>query len=47
MWVRPLGPDDPPEEETATHPSVPAWEIPWTLEPGGLPSVGSQRVRRD
>ena len=28
----------------ATHSSVPAWEIPWTEEPGGLQSVGSQRV---
>ena len=37
----------PPEKEMATHSSVPAWEIPWTEEPGGLQSMGSQRVRHD
>ena len=31
----------------ATHSSVLAWEIPWTEEPGGLQSTGSQRVRHD
>ena len=31
----------------ATHSSILAWEIPWTEEPGGLQSVGSQRVRHD
>ena len=31
----------------ATHPSILAWEIPWTEEPGGLPFMGSQRVRHD
>ena len=31
----------------ATHSSIPAWEIPWTEEPGGLQSVGSQKVRYD
>ena len=30
--------------ELATHPSILAWEIPWTEEPGGLQSMGSQRV---
>ena len=30
-----------------THPSILAWEIPWTEEPGGLQSMGSQRVRRN
>ena len=35
------------EEEMATHSSILAWEIPWTEEPGGLQSVGLQRVRRD
>ena len=39
--VRSLGREDPLEEEMATHSSVPAWEIPWTEEPGGQ-SVGSQ-----
>ena len=35
------------EKEMATHPSVPAWRIPGTAEPGGLPSMGSQRVGHD
>ena len=34
-------------EEMATHPSILAWEVPWTEEPGGLQSMGSQRVRHD
>ena len=38
-----LGQEDPLEEEMATHSSVLAWEIPWTEEPGGLQSMGSQR----
>ena len=38
---------DPPEEEMATHFSILAWRIPWTEEPGGLESMGSQRVRHD
>ena len=33
-----------PPEEMATHSSILAWEIPWTEEPGGLQSMGSQRV---
>ena len=33
--------------ETATHYNILAWEIPWTEEPGGLQSIGSQRVRHD
>ena len=41
------GREDPLEQEMATHFSVLAWEIPWTEEPGGLWSVGSQRVRHD
>ena len=36
-----------PEEEMATHSGVLAWEIPWTEEPGGLQSMGFQRVRHD
>ena len=36
-----------PEEEMATHFSVLAWRIPWTEEPGGLQSIGSQRVRHN
>ena len=42
-----LGGEDPLEEEMATHPSILLWEIPWTEEPGGLQSMGSQRVRWD
>ena len=36
MWVRFLGQEDPLEEGMAIHPSILAWEIPWTEEPGGL-----------
>ena len=39
-----LGREDPLEKETATHSSILAWEIPWTEEPDGLQSTGSQRV---
>ena len=46
-WVRSLGQEDPLEKEMATHSSVLAWKIPWTDEPGGLQSMGSQRVRHD
>ena len=35
------------EKEMATHSSIHAWKIPWTKEPGGLQSMGSQRVRQD
>ena len=45
--VRSLGQEDPLEEEMATHSSVLSWRIPWTEEPGGLQSMGSQRVRQD
>ena len=44
-WVRSLGQEDPLGKEMATHSSSLAWRIPWTEEPGGLPSMGSQRVR--
>ena len=37
-----LGREDPLEKEIATHPSILAWEMPWTEEPGGLQSMGSQ-----
>ena len=40
-----LGWEDPLEEGIATHPSILAWRIPWTQEPGGLQSLDSQRVR--
>ena len=46
-WVRSLGQEDPPEEEMATHSITLAWKIPWTEEPGGLQSMGSQRVGLD
>ena len=39
-----LGWEDPLEEGMATHSSILAWRIPWTEEPGGLQSIGSQRV---
>ena len=39
--------EDPLEEEMATHSSILAWRIPRTEEPGGLQSMGSQRVRHD
>ena len=35
------------EKEMATHSSIPAWRIPWTEEPGGLQSMGLQRVGHD
>ena len=41
------GRKDPLEKEMATYSSILAWKIPWTEEPGGLPSTGSQRVRHD
>ena len=40
--VRSLDQEDPLQKEMATHSSFPAWEIPWTEEPGGLQSMGSQ-----
>ena len=40
--VRSLGWEDPREKEMATHYSILAWRIPWTEEPGGLQSMGSQ-----
>ena len=42
-----LGWEDPLEKNTATHSSIPAWRIPWTEEPGGLQSMGLQRVGQD
>ena len=35
------------EEDMASYPSILAWKIPWTVEPSGLQSMGSQRVRHD
>ena len=45
--VRSLSQEDPLEKEMANHSSVLAWEIPWTEEPDGLQSMGSQRVGWD
>ena len=44
-WVWSLGWEDPLEEGTTTHSSILAWRIPWTEQPGGPQSMGSQRVR--
>ena len=45
--VRSLGWEDPLEKEMATHSSILAWKISWTEEPGGLQSMGLQRVGHD
>ena len=41
-WVLSLGREDPLQKGMATHSSILAWRIPWTEDPGGLPSMGSQ-----
>jgi len=46
-WVQSLGWEDPLKEGVATYSSVLSWRIPWTEKPGGLQSMGSQRVRHD
>ena len=46
-WVRSLGQEDPLKKEMATQTSILAWRIPWIEEPGGLQSMGLQRVRHD
>ena len=46
-WVQSLGQKAPLEEGMETHSSILAWRIPWTEEPGGLQSMGSQRVGHD
>ena len=46
-WVRSLGWEDPLEEGMGTHSNILAWRMPWTEEPGGLQSMGPQRVRHD
>ena len=46
-WVRYLCQEDPLEKEIAAHSIILAWRIPWTEEPGGLQSMGSQRVGHD
>ena len=42
-----LGQENPLEKEMAMHSSILTWRIPWTKEPGGLQSMGSQRVGHD
>ena len=46
-WVWSLGWEVPLEKGMATHSSILAWEVPWTEEPGRLPSTGLQTIRRD
>ena len=46
-WVRSLGWEDRLEKGMAAYPSILAWRIPWTEEPGGLQSMELQRVRHD
>ena len=46
-WVQSLAQEDSLEKGMATHSSILAWRIPWTEAPGGLQSMGSQRVRHD
>ena len=46
-WVQSLGWEDPLEKGMVTHFIILAWRIPWMEEPGGLQSVGSQRVGYD
>ena len=46
-WVQSLCREDPLEEAMATYSSILAWRIPWTKEPGGLQSMGLQRVGQD
>ena len=45
--VQSVSQEDPLEKERATHSSIFAWRIPWTEEPNGLQSTGSQRVGQD
>ena len=45
--VQSLSQKDPLEKEMTTHPSILAWRIPWTEEPGKLQSMGSQRIRHN
>ena len=46
-WVQSLDWEVPLEKEMATHSSILAWRIPWVEEPGGVQSMGLQRVRHD
>ena len=42
-WILALGGEDPLEKEMGAHSSILIWKIPWTEEPGGLQSIGSQK----
>ena len=46
-YVQSLGQEDPLEKEMVTHSYILAWEIPWTEDPGGLQSMGLQKVSHD
>ena len=46
-WVQSLGREELLEKELATHSSILVWSSPWTEEPGGLQSMGSQRARQN
>ena len=46
-WVQFLGEEYPLENEMATYSSILTWKIPWTEDPGGLQSMGLQRVRHN
>ena len=43
-WVQTLGQEDPLEKDMAANSSTLAWKTPWVEEPGGLETIGSQRV---
>ena len=47
LWVPSLDWEDPLEEGMTTHSSILVWKIPWTEEPAGLQSMGSQGARHD
>ena len=47
MWIRPLSWEDALKDEMETHSSTLAGKIPWTEEPGGLQSMGSERIGHD
>ena len=47
MWAQSLGGKEPLEKRMGSHSSILAWRIPWTGEPGGLQSMGLQRVGHD
>ena len=46
-WVQSLGQEFALEKEMATHSNILAWKIPWTEDPGRLPSMGSERFGHD